>query len=130
MTCLFAVTGLSLAQLAPVERPVASVEFVGIHRIAVDVERGRQHAVALHLAQVRLGRAEPLHVEALDLFEEAVSLGLKVSDYVEKGIVVDDPETVTDAATSSETATSGESSPNADGAAASGSPAPNESATE
>ena len=68
--------------------------------------------------------------EALDLFEEAVSLGLKVSDYVEKGIVVDDPETVTDAATASETATSGESSPNADGAAASDSPAPNESATE
>lgn len=68
--------------------------------------------------------------EALDLFEEAVSLGLKVSDYVEEGIIVDDPETETDAATSSETATSGESSPNADGAAVSGSPAPNESATE
>lgn len=68
--------------------------------------------------------------EALDLFEEAVSLGLKVSDYVEEGIIVDDPETETDATASSEAATSGESSSNADEASASGSPAPNESATE
>ena len=28
--------------------------------------------------------------EALDLFEEAVSLGLKVSDYIEEGIVVEE----------------------------------------
>lgn len=28
--------------------------------------------------------------DALDLFEEAVSLGLKVSDYIEEGIVVED----------------------------------------
>lgn len=28
--------------------------------------------------------------EALDLFEEAVTLGLKVSDYIESGIVIDE----------------------------------------
>ena len=30
--------------------------------------------------------------DALDLFEEAVSLGLKVSDFVEEGIVVEDED--------------------------------------
>ena len=30
--------------------------------------------------------------EALDLFEEAVALGLAVSDLIEEGIVVDDPD--------------------------------------
>ena len=34
--------------------------------------------------------------DALDLFEEAVSLGLKASDYIEEGVVVDDAAVASD----------------------------------
>lgn len=68
--------------------------------------------------------------EALDLFEEAVSLGLKVSDYLEEGIIVDDPEAETNATASPEAAIPSESSSNAAETATSEIQAPNESATE
>ena len=46
--------------------------------------------------------------DALDLFEEAVALGLKVSDFVEDGIVVDDEAVLAEGPQAAAAATAGD----------------------
>ena len=74
----------SLARLPPQRPPVCLVHFVHVDRVVVQVEVLREHAVAFHLANIRLTGPKVRHVEPLD----RVQLPLGRPDGAENRLIV------------------------------------------